>query len=77
MLIYICYLLIKSCNDFNESQKEIEIGWNNIDLLITDEKENIKAFICLTSKDITQEDLNSVNRTLIDNHGLRLYKTKK
>lgn len=76
-LIYVLYLLIKSINDGNEAKQEIQIDWNNIDLLVTDENKNIKAFISLAKDSISEEELNKINQTLIENHGLRIYKTPK
>lgn len=61
------------------SAKQNEETSLQIDLVICNSANasDVKACVILTNKEFDIDELNRINKTLIDNHGLRLYKTKK
>ena len=47
------------------------------DLVITDDKNHISAFVSLVDKEIDEIELNKINKTLMDHHGYKIYYARK
>ena len=66
LIVYMIKEYLKACNNI--------IDYDNVDLVIFDESGQTAAFVYLVNKNADIEKLTQINKTLIDNHGYRIFK---